>query len=121
MLDQVTIHQLDLFLVAAKLKNFSRAADQMAISQPAFSAQIIKLEGILGITPVRADRQRRVELTETGAVFEDLRTPEHSFDIKRGQASPIDDMTSKVIGTLRKSARRLPSPTISCQVNSGEL
>jgi len=61
MLNQVTIHQLELFLLAAKLKNFSRAADQMAISQPAFSAQIIKLERAgedPGRAPVRPDRQK---------------------------------------------------------------
>ncbi len=69
MIDQVTIHQLELFLVAAKLKNFSRAADQMAISQPAFSAQIIKLEKILG-TPLFERIGRKIELTETGLTFE---------------------------------------------------
>lgn len=101
MLDQVTIHQLDLFLVAAKLKNFSRAADQMAISQPAFSAQIIKLEKILG-TPLFERIGRRIELTEAGHVFEKY-AQRTLTTLKEGKQA-IDDMSRKVIGTLRIGA-----------------
>lgn len=101
MLDQITIHQLDLFLVAAKLKNFSRAADQMAISQPAFSAQIIKLERILG-SPLFERIGRRIELTEAGSVFE---TYAHKTlaTLREGKQA-IDDMSKKVIGSLRIGA-----------------
>lgn len=101
MLNQVTIHQLELFLVAAKLKNFSRAADQMAISQPAFSAQIIKLEKILG-TPLFERIGRRVELTESGSVFERYAT-QSLADLREGKQA-IDDLKEKVIGSLRIGA-----------------
>jgi DNA-binding transcriptional LysR family regulator len=101
MLDQITIHQLDLFLVAAKLKNFSRAADQMAISQPAFSAQIIKLEKILG-SPLFERIGRRIELTESGVVFEVY--AQRTLSALREGKQAIDDMSRKVIGTLRIGA-----------------
>lgn len=101
MLDQVTIHQLELFLVAAKLKNFSRAADQMAISQPAFSAQIIKLEKILG-APLFERIGRRIELTETGALFESY--AQRTLSTLREGKQAIDDMTTQVIGALRIGA-----------------
>lgn len=101
MLNQVTIHQLELFLVAAKLKNFSRAADQMAISQPAFSAQIIKLERILGV-PLFERIGRRVELTESGVVFERYAT-QSLADLREGKQA-IDDLKSKVMGALRIGA-----------------
>ncbi len=101
MLDQVTIHQLDLFLVAAKLKNFSRAADQMSISQPAFSAQIIKLEKILG-APLFERIGRRIELTEAGAVFAGY--AQKTLGALREGKQAIDDMSRKVIGALRIGA-----------------
>ncbi|MBF0171748.1 MAG: LysR family transcriptional regulator [Nitrospinae bacterium] len=101
MLDQITIHQLDLFLVAAKLKNFSRAAEQMSISQPAFSAQIIKLEKILG-APLFERIGRRIELTDAGAVFAGY--AQKTLGTLREGKQAIDDMSRKVIGALRIGA-----------------
>jgi len=101
MLNQITIHQLDLFLIAAKLKNFSRAADQMAISQPAFSAQIIKLEKILG-APLFERIGRRIDLTEAGALFEVY--SQGALNSLREGKQAIDDMTKKVVGVLRLGA-----------------
>ncbi|MBI4667023.1 MAG: LysR family transcriptional regulator [Nitrospinae bacterium] len=101
MLNQITIHQLDLFLVAAKLKNFSRAADQMAISQPAFSAQIIKLEKILG-SPLFERIGRRIELTEAGSIFESY--AQMTLTALREGKQVIDDITRKVVGKLRLGA-----------------
>lgn len=101
MLNQVTIHQLELFLVAAKLKNFSRAADQMAISQPAFSAQIIKLESILN-APLFERIGRRIDLTEIGAEFE--KYARATLQTLREGKQAIDDMSSHVVGPLRIGA-----------------
>ncbi len=101
MLDQITIHQLDLFLMAAKLKNFSRAADQMSISQPAFSAQIIKLEKILG-TPLFERIGRRVDLTDAGVMF--MEYSRKSLTALREGKQAIDDMSKKVMGVLRIGA-----------------
>lgn len=101
MLNQVTIHQLELFLVAAKLKNFTRAADQMAISQPAFSAQIIKLEKILG-APLFDRIDRRIEMTDVGSVFEQY--AQKTISTLREGKQVVDDMTHKVIGALKIGA-----------------
>ncbi|HEB71376.1 MAG TPA: LysR family transcriptional regulator [Nitrospirae bacterium] len=101
MLNQVTIHQLELFLLAAKLKNFSRAADQMAISQPAFSAQIIKLERILG-APLFDRIDRKIEMTEVGAVFEEY--VQKTLSTLREGKQVVDDMTHQVIGALKIGA-----------------
>lgn len=101
MLNQITIHQLDLFLVAAKLRNFSRAAEQMSISQPAFSAQIIKLEKILG-SPLFERIGRRIELTEAGSVFEAY--TQASLNSLREGKQAIDDITKNVVGKLRLGA-----------------
>jgi len=101
MLDQVTIHQLELFLVAAKLGNFSRAAERMTISQPAFSAQIIKLEKILG-SPLFERVGRRIELTEAGRVFQGY--SESIISSLREGKQAVDDMREHVVGTLRIGA-----------------
>ena len=43
-----TLGQLRTFVAAARARSFSRAADQLGISQPAVSEQIAMLEGRLG-------------------------------------------------------------------------
>ena len=101
MLDQVTFHQLELFLLAAKLKNFSKSAERMAISQPAFSAQIIKLEGILGV-PLFERIGRKVELTESGALFAEY--AQKILSTLREGKQALDDMSRTVIGALRIGA-----------------
>ena len=100
-MDQVTFHQLDLFLLAAKLKNFSKSAEQMAISQPAFSAQIIKLEEILGV-PLFERIGRKVELTEAGALF--AQYAQKTLSTLREGKQALDDMSRMVIGSLRIGA-----------------
>ena len=101
MLDQVTFHQLELFLLAAKLKNFSKSAERMGISQPAFSAQIIKLESILG-TSLFERIGRKVELTEAGAMFAEY-AQRITSSLREGKQA-LDDMSSTVMGTLRIGA-----------------
>ncbi|MDH5511376.1 MAG: LysR substrate-binding domain-containing protein [Nitrospinota bacterium] len=101
MLDQVTFHQLELFLLAAKLKNFSKSAERMAISQPAFSAQIIKLESILGASLFERIG-RKVELTDSGAMFAEYAQKIMS-SLREGKQA-LDDMSRTVMGTLRIGA-----------------
>ncbi|MDH4184203.1 MAG: LysR family transcriptional regulator, partial [Nitrospinota bacterium] len=101
MLDQVTFHQLELFLLAAKLKNFSKSAERMNISQPAFSAQIIKLEKIMG-APLFERIGRRVELTAAGALFAQYAQTVMA-SLREGKQA-IDDMSRQVKGILRIGA-----------------
>jgi len=55
-------------VVLSEELNFSRAAERLAISQPALSKQIAELENRVGFTIFKRD-QRHVELTEAGHVF----------------------------------------------------
>lgn len=73
----------------------------MAISQPAFSAQIIKLERILG-SPLFERIGRRIELTEAGSVFETY--AQKTLSTLREGKQAIDDMSKEVVGTLRIGA-----------------
>src|SRR6266478_6273859 len=62
------LHQLRYFCAVAETGNFSRAAEQSHVSQPALSQQIMKLEGELGARLF--DRLgRSVRLTDVGKTF----------------------------------------------------
>ena len=59
-----------MFEAVARLKSFTRSADELGITQPALSRTIQQLEDALGVTLL--DRSsRRVETTEAGRTFLD--------------------------------------------------
>ncbi|MDR1640636.1 MAG: LysR family transcriptional regulator [Clostridiales bacterium] len=64
------IRTLEAFLSLANCLNFTKSAEQMYISQPAFSRQITRLEEELGC-PLFNRSKRKVELTEFGITFID--------------------------------------------------
>lgn len=63
------IDQLRYFLCVAEKQNFTRAAEEMAISQPALSRSIQKLEEELG-QPVFERKPRSVSLTDAGILLQ---------------------------------------------------
>lgn len=60
--------QLAYFIAAAKYRNFSRAAEEFYLSQPAISHQIKMLERELG-TELFERNAKKVTLSESGAIF----------------------------------------------------
>lgn len=63
-------YQLKTFYTVARYKNFSRAAEELSISQPAVSRQIESLEKSLGVTLLY--RVKKItELTEAGRILYD--------------------------------------------------
>ncbi|MDR0851443.1 MAG: LysR family transcriptional regulator [Clostridiales Family XIII bacterium] len=62
------IKTLEAFLVLADHLNFTKSAEQIYISQPAFSRQISKLEDEFGC-PLFVRNKRQVELTPYGKAF----------------------------------------------------
>ena len=61
------LRHLRYFKAVAELLNFSRAAEQMRVAQPALSRQIRALEDELGTRLL--DRHRGVRLTDAGRTF----------------------------------------------------
>jgi DNA-binding transcriptional LysR family regulator len=61
-------HQLNIFLIAAELENFTNAAQHLNLSQPSVSAQIQSLERRLG-TELFHRSGRHISLTEAGQVL----------------------------------------------------
>lgn len=66
----VSTRQLRAFVALAELKSFTRAAGQVHLSQPAFSALIRALEEAVGIRLVDRDT-RNVQVTPEGQLFLD--------------------------------------------------
>lgn len=92
------LRQLALFVAVAEELNFSRAADKMAIAQPALSRQIQQLEDHLGVLLFQRDK-RNVALTPAGTY---LLTQARQL---RSTVYDIEEQTRRVhnglIGSLR--------------------
>ncbi|WP_231984167.1 LysR family transcriptional regulator [Mycobacterium sp. E342] len=88
---RVELRHLRAFEAVARLKSFTRAADELRITQPALSRTIRQLEDALGVTLV--DRtSRHVEATPAGRAFLDhverlLAELERAFGAVRRQRS----------------------------------
>lgn len=64
----VELRHLRAFTCVARLRSFSRAAEELSITQPALSRTIAQLEGKLNVRLLERS-SRHVELTDTGAEF----------------------------------------------------
>jgi DNA-binding transcriptional LysR family regulator len=64
----VTFRQLKVFEAVARHLSFTRAAEELHLTQPAVSMQVKQLEGVVGL-PLFEQMGRRIHLTEAGAVI----------------------------------------------------
>ena len=67
----VTLRQLQIFLAAAKHRNFARAAQELHLTQPAVWMQVKQLEELVGL-PLFDNVARKLYLTEAGAEVQRL-------------------------------------------------
>lgn len=105
----VTLRQLRVFRSVAEGRNFSRAGDQVGLSQPAVSRSISELEAQLGLKLL--DRTtREVVLTETG----------HSFAARLDRVLDELDQTLQDVAGLASArggkVRVASSPTLSANL-----
>ena len=95
----ISAKQLRYFLAVAKHKNFQKAADECAISQPALSMKIKELEGTLGQLIERGSK--KFYLTQTGqALVNKAETITQSFDDLKHLASKGDVINQLSIGAI---------------------
>src|SRR3989441_11390467 len=66
----MNLHQLRIFVTVAKRGSFSRAAEELHISQPSASIKVADLERALGVD-LFEQAGRQIHLTEAGRVLED--------------------------------------------------
>jgi len=95
----ISAKQLRYFLAVAKQKNFQKAADECAISQPALSMKIKELEGTLGQLIERGSK--KFYLTQTGqALVNKAENIIQSFDDLKHLANKGDGINQLSIAAI---------------------
>ena len=95
----ISAKQLKYFLAVAKHKNFQKAADECAISQPALSMKIKELEKDLGQLIERGSK--KFYLTQTGqALIDKAETIIQSFDDLKHLANKGNKINKLSIGAI---------------------
>lgn len=111
----MNFNQLRAFHEVAKTLNFSAAARNLHVSQPAVTAHVRALEDTLGVKLFRK-RGRRVVLSETGALL--LRDTREVFELEKKMERTIDEVRHLErgmlkIGTTKTYARHLMPPLMT--------
>jgi len=124
--EDMTYEQLEYFVITAKHLNFSEAAKELYITQPAISHQISALERELG-TRLFARSTRRVHLTKSGELFlEDAKRMLGMMESARERIHLADDSSEVTLriayllapcqsflpGLIRQFRRRYPQVNI---------
>jgi len=95
------LQQLQAFIAVAERGSFRAAAEEIALSQPALSRRIDKLESIIG-TRLFNRTTRQVELTSIGRVF-----------LERARVA-IDDLELAILGISDIASTRSGRVTVAC-------
>jgi LysR family hydrogen peroxide-inducible transcriptional activator len=104
MRNELNLHLLDQFVVLARTKNFTRAAEELHLSQSALSRAIQKLEDQLG-QPLFERKPREVVLTNLGVLL---------LDRAKGILNLMEDTFSELAEEGRRGRIRLGTiPTIA--------
>jgi len=93
----MNLNQLRIFLSAAKLLNFTRAAEELHLTQPGISKHLKELEGYYG-TRLFERLGKKVVLTQAGeALFE---ATDRAFNLLDAVKTRIDDLNGLAAGKL---------------------
>lgn len=99
-------HQLGVFVEVARLKNFSRAAEKMYLTQPTVSAHIKALENEIG-APLFDRYQRCLQLTSAGKVL--FQYAQELLNLKKRAFFAIQQEQRVIRGHLEIAASSVPS------------
>jgi len=94
----ITLHQLQIFQVAAKHLSFTRAAEELFLTQPTISMQIKQLSQIMGV-PLFEQVGKKLYLTEAGQAMD--RTCAHIFHHLDELDTTLADLQGLKQGRLR--------------------
>ncbi|NLY38769.1 MAG: LysR family transcriptional regulator [Firmicutes bacterium] len=100
------LQQLKIFLHVAALKSFSRAAEQLYMSQPNVSTRIKKLERELGVDLFDRSRSRELELTEDGRILLDY--AQRMLNLEEETREALQDGAAATGGLVRIGASTVP-------------
>ncbi len=94
----LNIHEMNIFLAAAEAENFSEAARQLHMTQPAVSMQIQALEQRLGVTLFERSG-RRIRLSEAGETLMPLARDLVGMSLRIEET--IQSLSGSVVGHLK--------------------
>lgn len=129
----ITLRQLKVFESVARLLNFTRAAEELHLTQPAVSIQIKQLEDAVAL-PLFEQIGKRIYLTEAGqelfnysrSISQQLADMELALEelkgVQRGKLNIAVVSTANyfVPGLLARFTQRYPNITISLHVSNRE-
>lgn len=92
---------LKIFVTVAEHKNFSRAAEELYLSQPSVSLQIRNLENELGTKLIHRS-PKHLELTQSGVIL--YRYAKHILLLHDKAKQEINQLTNVVTGSLKVGA-----------------
>lgn len=101
----VSLHQLKVFRAVARHESFSRAAEELYISQPAVSGHVRELERLYG-TELFEQVGRRVRLTEAGRLLEEY--ADRLLALVEESRRAIDELKGLERGHLAVGASTIP-------------
>jgi DNA-binding transcriptional LysR family regulator len=108
-MERSNIHDLQVFLVVARERSFTRAAAQLGVSQSALSHTIRALEERLGLR-LLTRTTRSVSPTEAGVRL--LRTIGPHFEEIAAELAALNDLRDNPSGTIRISAGAHAADTV---------
>lgn len=97
----VTFRQFQVFSAVARHLSFSRAAEELHLTQPAVSMQVKQLEHAAGL-PLFEQVGRKIGLTEAGSAL--LAYANAAADVLRDAKDALDALKGVQAGTLKLSA-----------------
>ena len=103
------LKQIEIFIKVANLKSFSKAAEEIFLSQPAVSAQILSLERELDVQLINRS-SKDIALTDAGEAFLN-----YAIDIKNVYNSALSTLSSfndNIGGVLNLSVSTTPCNSI---------
>jgi LysR family transcriptional regulator, low CO2-responsive transcriptional regulator len=101
----LNLHQLSVFRVVARHQSFTRAAEELSISQPAVSAHVRELERLYGIE-LFEQVGRRVRPTEAGWLLEEY--ADRLLALVAESRQSIDELKGLERGHLSVGASTIP-------------
>lgn len=101
----MNLYRLRIFLAVARRLSYSRAAEDLFVSQPAVSRHVASLEKELGVQ-LLGQSGNRVFLTETGRVVYGY--AQRLFDVEGELSSALAEMANLGMGRLRLGASSTP-------------
>ena len=107
------LRQLRTFAMAAELESFTRAAEAMAITQPAVSQQVASLEHELGVALFQR-RGGRITLSDAGRHL--YRYARQAIDLLDDASREIAEAPKTVTGTVQIATCTIPPETFLPQL-----